>query len=152
MVEYRLSPAAQDDLDGIFDYTVRELGTGAGRELHAVARGRLHSRRRSAITRAGLRTYPVGIPASGSGASFHLLHHHGLRHHRHSHPARAHARFAALVAFRGRLTGLEFQAQWLTAFLAVPKFTAPNIHWKIGRIRAGSNPTPETSKRSWLKC
>ncbi|MFT3905683.1 MAG: type II toxin-antitoxin system RelE/ParE family toxin [Steroidobacteraceae bacterium] len=26
MAEYRLSPAAQDDLDGIFDYTVREWG------------------------------------------------------------------------------------------------------------------------------
>lgn len=26
MAEYRLSPAAQGDLDGIFDYTVREWG------------------------------------------------------------------------------------------------------------------------------
>ncbi|HTY50109.1 MAG TPA: type II toxin-antitoxin system RelE/ParE family toxin, partial [Steroidobacteraceae bacterium] len=37
MTEYRLSPAAQDDLDGIFDYTVKEWGlTQAVRYTQAI--------------------------------------------------------------------------------------------------------------------
>jgi len=87
MAEYRLSPAAESDLEGIWKYTPAEWGLEQAERYTDSLIEAFKALAESPKTAPGVRSYSLRISPPQCRTAYDLFSHHGLRHCRHSHPA-----------------------------------------------------------------